>query len=97
MLDRVIIDHASPALARLKLDSLINLDIGEGFFGEFARLGGELRGKSVKLTILRRQGGKALAGGRNGLHRKLRQKLPGLRMLEGVLRPVLCAADLQAV
>ena len=60
MLDRAIIDHASPTLARLKLGSLINLETGEGFFGEFARLGGELRGKGVKLTILRLCGGKAL-------------------------------------
>ena len=60
MLERAIIDHASPTLARLKLGSLINLDIGEGFFGEFASLGGELRGKGVKLTILRLRGGKAL-------------------------------------
>lgn len=60
MLDRAIIDHASPTLARLKLGSLINLEIGEGFFGEFARLSDELRGKGVKLTILRLRGGKAL-------------------------------------
>ena len=60
MLERAIIDHASPTLARLKLGSLINLDIGEGFFGEFARLSDELRGKGVKLTILRLRGGKAL-------------------------------------
>ena len=60
MVDRAIIDHASPTLARLKLGSLINLEVGEGFFGEFARLGGELRGKGVKLTILRLRGGKAL-------------------------------------
>ena len=60
MLERAIIDHASPTLARLKLGSLINLEIGEGFFGEFARLSDELRGKDVKLTILRLCGGKAL-------------------------------------
>ena len=60
MLDRAIIDHASPTLARLKLGSLINLEIGEGFFGEFARLSDELREKGVKLTILRLHGGKAL-------------------------------------
>jgi len=60
MLDRAIIDHASPTLARLKLGSLINLEVGEGFFGEYARLGDELRGKGVKLTILRLYGGKAL-------------------------------------
>ena len=60
MLDRAIIDHASPTLARLKLGSLLNLEIGESFFVEFARLGDELRGKGVKLTILRLHGGKAL-------------------------------------
>ena len=38
MLDRAIIDHASPTLARLKLGSLINLETGEGFFGELSRL-----------------------------------------------------------
>lgn len=60
MLDRAIIDHASPTLARLKLGSLINLETGEGFFGEFARLSDELRGKGVKLTVLRLRDGKAL-------------------------------------
>ena len=60
MLDRAIIDHASPTLARLKLGSLINLKVGEGFFGEFACLGDALRGKGVKLTILRLYDGKAL-------------------------------------
>ncbi len=60
MLDRAIINHASPTLARLKLGSLINLETGEGFFEELAGLGEELREKGVRLTILRLRGGKAL-------------------------------------
>ena len=38
MLDRAIIDHASPTLARLKLGNLFNHPIGEGFPAEFAEL-----------------------------------------------------------
>ena len=60
MLDRAIIDHASPTLARLKPGSLINLETGEGFFEEFTGLSEELREKGVRLTILRLCGGKAL-------------------------------------
>ena len=60
MLDRAIIDHASPTLAGLKLGSLINLGTDEGFFEEFAGLSEELREKGVRLTILRLRDGKAL-------------------------------------
>ncbi len=60
MLDRAIINHASPTLARLKLGSLINLETGEGFFEEVAGLSEELREKGVRLTILRLRDGKAL-------------------------------------
>ena len=60
MLDRAIINHASPTLARLKPGSLINLEINEGFFEEYAGLSEELREKGVRLTILRLRGGKAL-------------------------------------
>ena len=60
MLDRAIINHASPTLAGLKLGSLINLVTGEGFFEEFAGLSEELREKGVRLMILRLRSGKAL-------------------------------------
>ena len=60
MLDRAIINHASPTLAGLKLGSLINLVTGEGFFEEFAGLSEELREKGVRLMILRLLSGKAL-------------------------------------
>ena len=53
MLDCAIIDHASPTLARLKLGSLINLEIGEGFFGEFARLSGERQRISIARALLK--------------------------------------------
>jgi len=60
MLDRAIIDHASPTLARLKPGSLINLETDEGFFEEFAGLSEALGEKGVRLTILRLCSGKAL-------------------------------------
>ena len=53
MLERAIIDHASPTLARLKLGSLFNHPIGEGFFDEFFRLRGQLADRGVTLTILK--------------------------------------------
>ena len=60
MLDRAIINHASPTLAGLKLGSLINLGTDEGFFEEFAGLSEELREKGVRLTILRLRDGKGI-------------------------------------
>ena len=60
MLERAIIDHASPTLARLKLGNLFNYSLGESFPEEFAALRGQLRAKGVTLTILKRAEGKAL-------------------------------------
>ena len=60
MLDRVIIDHASPTLARLKLGNLFNHTIGEGFHTEFAGLYGQLQEKGVTMACLQVLRGKAL-------------------------------------
>ena len=60
MLERAIIDHAAPTLARLKLGNLFNHPMGEGFAGEFAALRGLLLEKGVTMTILKTSGGKAL-------------------------------------
>ncbi|MBE5808817.1 MAG: DUF3793 family protein [Clostridiales bacterium] len=60
MLDRAIIDHASPTLARLKLGNLFTFRIDEDFFGEYAALCSLLGPKGVSLTILRIMNGKAL-------------------------------------
>ena len=60
MLDRAIIDHASPTLARLKLGSLFNHTMGEDFPAEFAALNGQLMDRGVTMTVLRVAGGKAL-------------------------------------
>ena len=60
MLDRAIIDHASPTLARLKLGNLFNYPIGAGFREEFYGLRALLAGKGVLLTVLRETGEKAL-------------------------------------
>ena len=51
MLDRAIIDHASPTLARLKLGNLFNHTMGEDFPAEFAALRRQLMGKGVTMTI----------------------------------------------
>ena len=60
MLDRAIIDHASPTLARLKLGNLFNHTMGEDFPAEFAALRRQLMGKGVTMTILRISQSKAL-------------------------------------
>ena len=60
MLERAIIDHASPTLARLKLGNLFNYSMQEGFPAEFARLRGELKDRGVTMTLLRVAQGKAL-------------------------------------
>ena len=60
MLDRAIIDHASPTLARLKLGNLFNHAMGQSFPAEFAALRRQLRDKGVTMTILKRANGKAL-------------------------------------
>ena len=60
MLDRAIIDHASPTLARLKLGNLFNHAMGEDFPAEFAALRGQLMDRGVTMTILKVCKGKAL-------------------------------------
>ena len=60
MLDRAIIDHASPTLARLKLGNLFNHTMGADFPAEFATLSGQLMDRGVTMTILRISRGKAL-------------------------------------
>lgn len=60
MLERAIIEHASPTLARLKLGNLFNHAMGKGFPAEYAALGRELADKGVTMTILKAVNGKAL-------------------------------------
>ena len=60
MLDRAIIDYASPTLARLKLGNLFNHPMGEDFPAEFSALRRQLMGRGVTMTILRVSQGKAL-------------------------------------
>ena len=60
MLDRAIIDHASPTLARLKLGSLFNYPVGEGYPAEFTALRAQLRDRGVTMTVLKVARGKAL-------------------------------------
>ena len=60
MLDRAIIDHASPTLARLKLGNLFNHTMGQDFPAEFAALRRQLMGRGVTMTILKISRGKAL-------------------------------------
>lgn len=60
MLDRMIIDHASPTLARLKMGNLFNHTMGEGFPIEFAELCRQLQDKGVTMTCLQISKGKAL-------------------------------------
>jgi len=60
MLERAIIDHASPTLARLKLGNLFNYPVNENFDTEFADLQALLRGKGVALSVLRQTRDKAL-------------------------------------
>ena len=60
MLDRAIIDHASPTLARLKLGNLFNYPVSVDFDTEFADLQALLAEKGVALSILRKTREKAL-------------------------------------
>ena len=60
MLDRAIIDHASPTLARLKLGNLFNYPVSADFETEFADLRALLAGKGVALSVLRETRDKAL-------------------------------------
>lgn len=60
MLERAIIDHASPTLARLKLGNLFNHVMGQDFPAEFAALHRQLKDRGVTMTILKVANGKAL-------------------------------------
>ena len=60
MLERAIIDHASPTLARLKLGNLFNHPMGEGFPSEFDALRRLLQSRGVTMTVLKIAHGKAL-------------------------------------
>ena len=60
MLDRAIIDHASPTLARLKQGNLFNHTMGACFPAEFAALRRQLMDRGVTMTILKISRGKAL-------------------------------------
>ena len=60
MLDRALIDHASPTLAHLKLGSLFTFRIDGDFYQEFAMLRDQLNEKGVTLTLLRVREGIAL-------------------------------------
>ena len=60
MLERALIDHASPTLARLKVGNLFNHPIGEGFRLEYMALRELLNDKGVTMSILRIARGKAL-------------------------------------
>lgn len=60
MLDRAVIVHASPTLARLKLGSLFNIVRGENFDKELERLNAMFGPKGLVLTELRQKCGRAL-------------------------------------
>lgn len=60
MLDRAIIDHASPTLARLKLGNLFSYPRNADFDAEFADLRALLGKKGVALTVLRETRDRAL-------------------------------------
>jgi len=60
MLERAIIDHASPTLAKLKLGSLFNHTMENDFPAKFAALSGQLMARGVTMTILKTCRGKAL-------------------------------------
>jgi len=60
MLERAVIVHASPTLARLKLGSLFNIVRGETFDDELEHLNALFEPKGLVLTVLRQRGGRAL-------------------------------------
>ena len=60
MLDRAIVNHASPTLARLKLGNLFNYPVSANFDTEFADLQALLAGKGVALSVLRETRDKVL-------------------------------------
>lgn len=62
MLERKLIEHAAPTLARIKMANLLHLTVKDEaeFAGELERLGRQLAGKGLQLTVLRRSGVRAL-------------------------------------
>jgi len=60
LLDRAIIDHASPTLARLKLGNLFTYGMDGSFMAQFEALADRLGQRGVTLTILRVNRGVAL-------------------------------------
>lgn len=60
MLDRALITHASPTLARLKPGSLFTVPIEADTARELRRLNGELACKGLRLIVLRVRAGRAL-------------------------------------
>ncbi len=60
MLDRAIIDHASPTLARLKLGNLFNYTMRGDFHAEFANIQALIVGKGISLMVLRETRDRAL-------------------------------------
>ena len=91
MLDRAIVNHASPTLARLKLGNLFNYPVSADFDTEFADLQALLAGKGVALSVLRQTRDKALvyvyrADGlaralRNDGVRRLRKKIDAIEYI----------------
>ena len=60
MLDRALIAHASPTLARLKLGSLFTVSALEDFSAELEQLNSLLTAKGLRLLVLRVHEGHAL-------------------------------------
>ena len=61
MLERALITHGSPTLARLKVGNLFNISRGDGDFdGELEQLNEMLGPKGLVLTVLRESGGRVL-------------------------------------
>lgn len=60
MLDRAVIVHASPTLARLKMGSLFNTVRGDAFCAELQRLNEMFNSKGLVLMVLRNRGDRAL-------------------------------------
>ena len=62
MLERMLIEHAAPTLARIKMGNLLQLTIRDDaeFTGEVERLSAQLTCKGLQLTVLHRSGVRAL-------------------------------------
>lgn len=60
MLEKMVVDHGSPTLARLKLGSLFMAAVNEDFERELAEVNAILKPKGVALTVLCWREGRAL-------------------------------------